>query len=94
MRRVFPDAGVRRAAFSHPIFHGLYDFPAGLPKIRAFGASGESLGLFRGKVVCILYADTEPWGRPGRRRVPEIPRKKREIALRMALNIVHYALTH
>ena len=28
MKRVFPDAAIVELPFSHPIFHGLYDFPA------------------------------------------------------------------
>ena len=34
MRRVFPDTPLVELPFSHPIFHCLYDFTRGLPKIH------------------------------------------------------------
>src|SRR6185503_3277639 len=45
MKRVLPDASITELPYDHPIFHGPYDFPRGLPKIhehdggppRAFG---------------------------------------------------------
>jgi hypothetical protein len=96
MKRVFPESEFVELPFSHPIFHGLYEFPRGLPKIHEHsGGPPKAFGIVRDGRVVVLYSfdcdlgdgleDPEIHGDP-----PEV----REAALRMALNIVHYALTN
>jgi hypothetical protein len=95
MKRVFPESDFVELPFSHPIFHGLYEFPNGLPKIHEHsGGPPRAFGIVRDGRVVVFYSfdcdlgdgleDPEIHGDP-----PEV----REAALRMALNIVHYALT-
>jgi len=96
MKRVFPESEFVELPFSHPIFHGLYEFPKGLPKVHEHdGGPPKAFGIVRDGRVVVLYSfdcdlgdgleDPEVHGDP-----PEI----RESALRMALNVVHYALSH
>lgn len=96
MKRVFPDAEFVELPFSHPVFHGLYEFPRGLPKIHEHsGDPPKAFGIVRDGRVVVLYSFDSDLG--DGLEDPEIhgdPPELREAAMRMALNIVHYALTH
>jgi len=96
MRRVFPDAAFVELPFSHPIFHGLYDFPAGLPKIHEHdGGPARAFGIVHdGRLVVFYSYDCDLGDGLEDEEIHRDPPEKREEALRMALNIVHYALTH
>ena len=49
MKRVFPDAPIVELPFAHPIFHSLYDFPGGLPKIHEHdGGPARAFGIVVG----------------------------------------------
>lgn len=95
MKRVFPDSKFVELPYSHPIFHGLYEFPKGLPKVHEHdGGPARAFGIVHDGRLVVFYSfdcdlgdgleDPEIHGDP-----PEI----RAAALRMALNIVDYALT-
>lgn len=96
MKRVFPDAGVVELPFSHRIFHQLYVFPGGLPKIHEHsGGPPRAMGIVHdGRLVVLFTSDTDLGDGLEDEEVHRDPPEKREAALRMALNIVHYALTH
>jgi hypothetical protein len=96
MQRVFPDARLVELPFSHPIFHGLYEFPAGLPKIHEHdGGPPQAFGIVHDGRLVVLYShDTDLGDGLEDEEVHHDPPEKREAALRMALNIVHFALTH
>lgn len=95
MKRVFPDAPLVELPHSHPIFHGLYDFPAGLPKIHEHsGGPARAFGIFHdGRLVVFYSHDSDIGDGLEDEDVHNDPPEKREAALRMGLNIVHYALT-
>jgi hypothetical protein len=96
MKRLFPDASWVELPFSHPIFHGLYDFPGGLPKIHEHsGGAPRAYGIVRdGRLVVFYTHDTDLGDGLEDEEVHHDPPEKREAALRMALNIAYYALTH
>ena len=96
MKRVFPDAEFVELPYSHGIFHGLYEFPRGLPKIHEHsGGPPQAFGIVRDGRLAVLYThDTDIGDGLEDEEVHHDPPEKREEALRMALNIVHYALTH
>ena len=96
MKRVFPEAELVELPFSHPIFHGLYEFPRGLPKIHEHsGGPPRAFGIVHdGRVAVFFSYDTDLGDGLEDEEVHHDPPEKREEALRMALNIVHYALTH
>jgi hypothetical protein len=56
MKRIFPDAPIIELPFTHPIFHQLYDFPGGLPKIHEHdGGPAKAFGIvYDGRTGCIL----------------------------------------
>ena len=96
MKRVLPDAPIVELPFSHPIFHQLYDFPGGLPKIHEHdGGPARAYGIVHdGRLVVFYTYDTDIGDGLEDEDVHHDPPEKREAALRMAINIAHYALSH
>ena len=96
MKRVLPDSPIVELPFSHPIFHELYEFPRGLPKIHEHdGGPARGFGIVHdGKLVVFYSFDCDLGDGLEDEEVHHDPPEKREAALRMALNLVHYALTH
>lgn len=95
IKRILPDAPILELPHAHPIFHGLHDFPAGLPKIHEHsGGPPKAFGIVVGGRLAVLYTfDTDLGDGLEDEEVHHDPPEKREAAMRMALNIVHYALT-
>jgi hypothetical protein len=96
MKRIFPEAAVVELPYSHGIFHSLYDFPSGLPKIHEHdGGPPKAFGIVHdGRVVVLLTFDTDIGDGLEDEEVHHDPPEKREAAVKAALNIVQYALTH
>lgn len=96
MKRVLPEASFVELPFSHPIYHSLYDFPAGMPKIHEHsGGPAKGFGIVHdGRLVVFYSHDTDLGDGLEDEEVHHDPPEKRELAMRMALNIAHYALTH
>jgi len=96
MARVFPDASLIELPFSHPIFHGLYDFPGGLPKIHEHdGGPAKAFGIVHDGRLVVLYSyDCDLGDGLEDEEVHHDPPEKRDAASRMGMNIVYYALTH
>jgi len=95
MKRVFPDAALVELPFSHPIFHQLYEFPRGLPKIHEHdGGPPKAFGVvWDGRLVVLFTFDTDLGDGLEDEEVHHDPSDKREAAARMGLNIVQFALT-
>ena len=96
LKTVFPDRPLVELPFSHPLYHCLYQFPNGLPKIHEHhGGPPHGYGiLHEGRVVLFYSYNTDlndGWEGP---EVHHDPAQRREAALRMGLNLVVYALTH
>jgi hypothetical protein len=96
MKRVFPDAAFVELPFSHPLFTEPYEFRGGLPKIHEHsGGPPKAFGIVRdGRLVVLYTYDTDLGDGLEDEEVHNDPPEKRDAALRMSLNIVHYALTH
>jgi len=96
MKKLFPDAELVELPFSHPVFHQLYEFPAGLPKIHEHdGGPARAFGIVRDGRHCVFFSfDCDLGDGLEDEEIHHDPPEKREAALRMAMNIVHYALTH
>jgi len=95
MSQVLPDHPLTELPFTHPIYHGLYEFPAGLPKIHEHhGGPPHGYGiLHQGRVVVFYSYNTDlsdGWEAPD---VHHDPPDRREAALRMGVNIITYALS-
>jgi hypothetical protein len=96
MRRLFPEAPMVELPFSHPIFHQLYDFPQGLPKIHEHdGGPPRAYGIvWDGRLVVLFTYDCDLGDGLEDEEIHHDPPEKRDQAMRMGLNIVHFALTH
>ena len=93
--RVFPDRGLSDVPYSHPVYHIVYPFPAGPPKIHEHdNLPAQGLGIFLGSRLVVYYsyqADFgDGWEDPDVHRDPE---PVREQALRMGVNLVAYAVS-
>jgi hypothetical protein len=96
MARVFPERELVEVPFDHPIYHSFYSFPNGPPKIHEHdGGPPEGLGIFDGSRLAVFYTYEADIG--DGLEDPEVhhdPPEKREAAMRMAINVAFYALTH
>jgi len=95
IRKVFPDRELVELPFDHPIYHCLFDFPGGLPKIHEHdGGPPHGYGIIHeGRVVLFYSLNTDlgdGWESPDVHNDPEEIRRQ---ALRMGTNILVYALS-
>jgi hypothetical protein len=96
MKKVFPDKDFVELPFSHPVYHSLYDFPNGLPKIHKHDEKPpQGFGISIDGRLCVFFAYEsdigDGWEDP---EVYNDPPEKREAALKMGANLVVYSLTH
>jgi hypothetical protein len=96
MARVFPDSPLVEIPFSHDIYHVFYDFPNGLPKIHEHdGGPAQGFGIFyKGRLVVFYTFDTDIGDGIEDADVHGDPPDKREAAMKTAVNVVLYAMTH
>jgi hypothetical protein len=93
--RVFPENELVDVPLDHPIYHVLYDFPEGVPKIHEHdGLPARGLGIFLDGRLAVFYSYQsdlgDGWEDPG---VHGDPPELRERAIRMGVNLFLYALT-
>ncbi len=94
LARLFPDRELVDVPVDHPIYHLVYDFPRGIPKIHEHdGKPAQGLGLFIDGRLAVYYTyETDlgdGWEDP---EVHDDPPAKREEALRMGVNLYAYAV--
>jgi hypothetical protein len=95
MKRVFADKELVELPASHPIYHVMYDFPGGLPKVHQHdGKRPQGFGIVHeGRVVVYYTYETDlgnGWEDASRyNNSPEA----RENAFRMGVNIFLYAIS-
>lgn len=96
MKKVFPDREFIELPFSHPVYHVLYDFPNGLPKIHKHDEKpAQGFGIMLDDRLCVFFAYESDIGDGWEdAEVYSDPPEKRLAALRMGANLVAYALTH
>ncbi len=94
IKKVFPNNDLVELPSSHPIYHSIYDFPKGLPKIHEhYEGPPKGFGLFYEGRMVIYYT----WNSnisDGWTSAYDDPQEKREDAYKMGINIVAYALTN
>jgi hypothetical protein len=96
IKRVFPEKDLVELPFNHPIYHALYDFPSGPPKIHEHdGKPPQGFGLLHQGRLILFYTYesniSDGWADP---EVHQDPPPIREQAFRMGLNIIVYTLLH
>jgi len=94
VKEVFPDRELVVVPADHPIYHCFYDLE-GPPKIHVHdGKPPQGLGIFDGDRLVLFYTYESDVG--DGLEDPDVhgdPPEKREQALRMAINVLYYALT-
>lgn len=95
-KKVFPERDFVELPFSHPIYHTLYDFPNGLPKIHKHDEKPpQGFGIIIDGRVCVFFAYESDIGDGWEDiEIYNDPPEKRLAALKMGANLVAYALTN
>jgi hypothetical protein len=95
IRDLFPERRLVTVPLDHKIYHCFYDMD-GPPKIHKHdGKPPEGLGVFDGKRLMVFYTYESDVG--DGLEDPDVhgdPPEKREMAVRMAVNVLYYALTN
>jgi hypothetical protein len=96
IRKVFPEQELVEIPFDHEIYHMVYAFPGGLPKIHEHhGGPPRGYGIVHdGRLVVFYSYNTDIGDGLEDADVHDDPAEKRQAARKMAVNIVAYALTH
>jgi uncharacterized protein DUF4159 len=94
LAKLFPDHPLVEVPLDHPIYHLVYDFPKGIPKIHAHdGKPAQGFGIFLdGRLVAYYSYQSDlgdGWEDP---QVHHDPVEKREAALKMGVNLFAYAV--
>ncbi|MDH5589061.1 MAG: DUF4159 domain-containing protein, partial [Gemmatimonadota bacterium] len=94
MEAVFPDAALTELPPSHPVYHTVYDFPEGLPKIHEHdGKSPQGFAVIHSGRVVVFYSYEsdlgDGWEDPD---VHDDLSEVREQAIRMGVNLFVFAL--
>jgi hypothetical protein len=95
MKRVFPDAELVELPHDHPVYHSVYDFPNGLPKVHKHDDKpAQGFGIIKDGRLLVYYSyqsdlgngweDAERYGDP---------QPVREAALHMGVNLFAYAMS-
>ena len=94
MERLFPEAPLRLVPADHPIYHSFYDLK-GVPKIHEHdGKAPQGWGVFLDGRLAVFYTYEADIG--DGLEDPQVhmdPPEKREAAMKMAINVLYYALT-
>jgi hypothetical protein len=93
VRELFPEERLEELPNSHPIYHSFYDLP-GLPKIHEHdGKPPQGLGItIDGRLVLFYSYESDIGDGLEDPSVHGDPPEKRELAAKMAVNILVYAI--
>ncbi len=94
LARLFPDHPMVEVPLGHPIYHLVYDFPKGIPKIHVHdNKPAQGFGIFLDGRLAVYYSYQsdlgDGWEDP---EVHHDPPEKHEAALRMGVNLFAYAV--
>ena len=93
--KAFPDKPMAEVPLDHPIYHLVYEFPKGIPKIHEHdGLPAQGFGIFMGGRLVLYYSYQsdlgDGWEDPD---VHHDPAPIREQAIRMGVNLFAYAVS-
>jgi hypothetical protein len=94
LARLFPDQPLVEVPLDHPIYHLIYDFPKGIPKIHVHdGKPAQGFGIFLDGRLAVYYSYQSDLGDGWEDfEVHHDPPAKHEAALRMGVNLFAYAV--
>ncbi|MDG1535554.1 MAG: DUF4159 domain-containing protein [Schleiferiaceae bacterium] len=93
LKQVFPTATIEHVSHDHAIFNCLFPFPEGMPKIHEHdNGKPEAIGYFvNGELVALLTLETDLGDGWEDAEVHADSKEKREAALKMGANLLHWA---
>ena len=96
LKKVFPEHELLLLPSNHPIFHGKYDFPNGLPKIHEHDASPpQAFGIYHdGRLVCLYTHESDIGDGWEDAEVHNDSAAIRLKALKMGANILEYVFAN
>lgn len=96
IKRIFPNDKMFELPFSHPIYHQVFDFPNGVPKIHKHdGLPAQGFGVYHdGRLVIYYTYQTNLADGWADQDIHHDPQYKRIEALKMGTNLLAYVLTH
>ncbi|MBX3101492.1 MAG: DUF4159 domain-containing protein [Bacteroidetes bacterium] len=94
MKKVFPEHEFVELPFTHPIYHQMYYFAEGMPKIHEHdGKPAQLFGIVhQGRLVCVLTYESDLGDGWEDRSVHNNPEEVRLKAFQMGANILFYVL--
>ncbi len=94
IKRLFPDHPLVEVPLDHPIYHLVYNFSAGIPKIHEHdGKPAQGFGIFVNGRLVVFYSYQSDLGDGWEdEAVHHDPAEKHEAALRMGVNLFAYAV--
>ena len=94
LARLFPGRPLVEVPLDHPIYHLVYDFPRGIPKIHEHdGKPAQGFGIFLDGRLVVYYSYQSDLGDGWEDAdVHHDPPEKHEAALRMGVNLYAYAV--
>ncbi len=95
MARVFPDRPLAEVPLDHPVYHLVYDFPRGLPKVHKHdGLPAQGFAIVVDNRLAVFYSYQSDLGDGWEdAEVHNDPAAVREAALNMGVNLFVYAVT-
>ncbi|HYQ89513.1 MAG TPA: DUF4159 domain-containing protein [Candidatus Binatia bacterium] len=96
VKRLYPELPLTELPFSHPLFHYPSAFPAGAPKVHEHdGGPARVYAVVKGGRVLVLYTfDCDIGNGTEDAGIYDDPPEKRAAAMRFAVNVATYAVTH
>jgi hypothetical protein len=96
LKEIFPNHQMHDLPHNHPIYHQVFNFPDGCPKIHKHdGKPAQGFGIYlHGRLVVYYTYQTnlgDGWADP---EIHNDPQSIREKAFKMGVNILVYALTN
>tara|TARA_B100001540_G_C15796349_1_gene637864 strand:- start:1786 stop:2427 length:642 start_codon:yes stop_codon:yes gene_type:complete len=95
IKKVYPNKEFIELPHSHPIFYSFYEFENGLPKIHKHDDKPpQALAIFENQRIIILYTYESDLGDGWEdAAVHNNSEEKRDLAFKMGVNIIYFALT-
>ncbi len=95
IKKVFPEKELKELPFSYGLYHIVYDFNYGPPKIHKHnGKRPQGFGIFIGKRLAVYYTyesnPSDGWADP---EAHHDPPRIRELALKFGVNLISWILT-
>ena len=95
IKKVYPNKEFIELPHTHPVFFSFYEFENGLPKIHEHdNKPPQALAIFQNDRIVILYTyETDLGDGWEDATVHNNNEEKRDLALKMGVNIIYFALT-